>query len=142
MISHFPVTPPLTSHLLISHFPVTPLLPPFIPHLPFPSLLSIYTPPHTHNLPLPLLQHPATLGHQTSPRPSSSPPVAVRKDHPLLHMYLEPKIPLGTLLGWWSSLWENWVVRPAYIALPLGLQSLSTPPVLPPAPLLGSLSSV
>jgi hypothetical protein len=21
----------------------------------------------------------------------------------LLHMYLEPKIPLGTLLGWWSS---------------------------------------
>jgi hypothetical protein len=51
-------------------------------------------------------------------------------------------IPRGALLGWWSSLWENWVVRPAYIALPLGLQSLSTPPVLPPAPLLGSLSSV
>jgi hypothetical protein len=25
-------------------------------------------------------------------------------------MYLEPWISLGTVLGWWSSLWENWVV--------------------------------
>ena len=59
-----------------------------------------------------------------------------------MRMYLEQKIPLGTLLGWWSSLWENWVVRPAYVVLPVRLQSPSAPPVLLPAPPPGSLSSV
>jgi hypothetical protein len=38
-------------------------------------------------------------------------------------MHLEPKIPLGTFLGWLSSLWGNWVVRLAYVVLPMGLQS-------------------
>jgi hypothetical protein len=41
--------------------------------------------------------------------------------------------PLRYNSGWWSSLWENWKVRPAYVVLPMGLQS-STPPVLPPDP--------
>jgi hypothetical protein len=62
--------------------------------------------------------------------------------HPLLHMYLEPWIPPVTLLCWWSRLWENWVVRSAYVVLPMGLQSPSTPPVLLSAPPPGSLSSV
>jgi hypothetical protein len=37
--------------------------------------------------------------------------------------YLESKIPLGPLLGWWSRLWEKWVVRPAYVVLPMGCNS-------------------
>jgi hypothetical protein len=64
----------------------------------------------------------------------ASPPIAVRQGHPLLHMYLEPWVSPGTLLGWWSRPWENCVVRPAYVVLPMGLQSPSAPPVLPPAP--------
>jgi hypothetical protein len=50
----------------------------------------------THTLPATPLQHPHTLGYQIS--------LGSRASHPLLHMYLEPKIPLGILLGWWSSL--------------------------------------
>jgi hypothetical protein len=57
-------------------------------------------------------------------------PLLLGKAHPLLHMYLEPKIPLGTTLGWRSSLWENWVVQPAYVVLPMGLQFPSAPLVL------------
>lgn len=36
-------------------------------------------------------------------------------------------IPPGTLPGWWFSLWKNWVVRSAYVVLPMGLQSLCAP---------------
>ena len=57
-------------------------------------------------------------------------------------MYLEPWIPPGTLLGWWCILLENWVVRPAYVVLPIWLQSPSAPPVFLPASPPGSLSSV
>jgi hypothetical protein len=53
---------------------------------------------------------------------------------PLLHMYLEWWIFPYTLLGWCSSVWENWVVWPADVILPMGLQYPSAPPVLPPAP--------
>jgi hypothetical protein len=38
---------------------------------------------------------------------------------------LEPPIPPVTLLGWWSKLWENWVVRADYVVIPMWLQSLS-----------------
>ena len=41
--------------------------------------------------PVPLLQHPPILGHQTSPEPRASPlPIAVRQGCSLLHMHLEP----------------------------------------------------
>jgi hypothetical protein len=82
------------------------------------------------------------LGNQTSQGPRASPLIVVRQGHPQLHIYLEPWIPPGTLLRWWSRLHDNWLVRPAYVVLPLGLQSPSTPLVLPPAPPPGSLSSV
>lgn len=85
---------------------------------------------------------PSVLGHQASPWPRASPSGPVRQGYHLLHMYLEPWIPSGTLLGSLSRLWENWVVRLAYVILPMGFQSLSAPSVLLPAPLQGSLSSV
>jgi hypothetical protein len=98
-------------------------------------------PTHPH-FSTPPLKHPPRLEHQTSSGPKTSPPVAIRHGHPLLHMYLEPWIPPGTLFGWWSSLWENWVVRSDYVVLPMGLQSSSAPPGLPPAPSPGFMIGV
>jgi hypothetical protein len=107
MISHFPVTLPSTPYPT-SAFPL-----PFacMGMLPHPSILSCL-----------LLQHPPTLGHHTFPGPRASPPIAVRQSHLLLHMYLEPWIPPGALLDWWSGFWKNWVVRPANVVLPMRLQ--------------------
>jgi hypothetical protein len=65
----------------------------------------------------PSLQHPPMLGHQVSTGPKASRPINVRQGQPLLHMYLEPRIPPSTLLSWWSSPWEHWVVRPAMFFL-------------------------
>ena len=45
-------------------------------------------------------------------------------------MYLVPSIPSSSFPSRWSRLWENWVVKQAYIVLPMGLQSPSAPPVL------------
>jgi hypothetical protein len=123
MISHFPVT-----------FPQT--LPSHICLLPLPLPLWESSPTYS------LFQHPPLLGHQTSTGPRASPPIAVREGHPLLYMYLEPWIPPCALLGWWSSLWEHWVVWPANVVLPMGLQSPSAPPALKPAPPPGYLISV
>ena len=136
MITHFLVTPPLSPHPMISKFPVTP---PPIPSSALPPCLYEGALPPTHTL---LPHHFPTLGHQTSPGPRTSPLIDVRQGHPLLHMQLEPWISPCTLLGWWSRLWENWVVRPTYVVLPMGLQSLSAPPFLSPAPPPGSLSPV
>ena len=66
---------------------------------------SALTPPHSR----PLLKHPPTMGHQCS-----LPSHCCERVHSLLHVYLEPWIPPGTLLSWWSRPWENWVVMPAY----------------------------
>jgi hypothetical protein len=67
-------------------------------------------------------------------RTRASPPIAVRQGHPLLHMYLEPWLPPCTLLGWWSSPGEHWVIWPADVVLSMGLQSPFAPPVLLPVP--------
>ena len=104
------------------------------------SLDESAPPTHPHS-PAPPLQHPPTLGYKTSLGPMASPPNDVGQGHPVLHLCLEPKILLGTLLGWWSGLWENWVLRPAFVGLPMELQSPSAPPVLLPALPPGSLSS-
>jgi hypothetical protein len=58
------------------------------------------------------------------------------------NMYLEPCNPPGTFAGWWFRLWENWVVRPAFVVLLMGLQFPYTTPVLLPASPTGSLNSV
>jgi hypothetical protein len=49
-------------------------------------------------------------------------------------------IPPCILLGWWSSPWKQWVVRPADVILPMGLQSTSAAPVPLAAPPWGSWS--
>jgi hypothetical protein len=82
------------------------------------------------------------VGHQTCLGQRTSPHIVVRQSRPLLYMYLELCIPPGTIFGWWSRLWENCVVQPAYVVLQIGLQSPSAPPVLPLARSPGSLSSV
>jgi hypothetical protein len=122
MIAHSLVTQ--STNLMVFHFLVTPLSHP-IPHLPshLPFACMRVFPIHPQSS-TPSLHHPPTLGHQTSPGIRASHPVAIEQGHLLLHMYLDPKITVGILLGWWSRLWENWVVRPAYV-LPMGLQSLS-----------------
>jgi hypothetical protein len=53
-----------------------------------------------------------------------------------------PWIPPDISLGWWSRLWDNWVVTSAYVFLPMGLQFPSALPVLLPALPPGSLSLV
>jgi hypothetical protein len=73
------------------------------------------------------------LEHQTSTGQRGSPPIALRQGHPLLHMYLEPWIPPWSLLGWWPSPWEHWVIWPADV-LCMGLQSPFAPPDLLPVP--------
>jgi hypothetical protein len=112
------------------------------PHLPFPpSPLFLWGSPLPPT-PVPPLQHPPTLGHQTSTGPRTSPPIDVRHGNPLLPMCLEPWSPPCTLLGWWSSPWEHWVVRPGYVVLPMQSRSPSAPPVLLPAPTPRSTISV
>jgi hypothetical protein len=127
---------------MISHFLVTPST--CIPsHLyPLPSLLSLWRCSSTHPFsPAPPLQHPPTLGYPISLGSRASPSVAVCECHPLLHMYLESWIPPGTLLSLWSRLWENWLVRPVYIVLPIWLHSLFVPPGFLSAHPSGSLST-
>jgi hypothetical protein len=121
---------------MIYHFLVTP-----IPHLPSPlpfAYMRVLSPSLSQPTPL-ASPYP---GASNLPRTKVPPPIVVRQGYPLLHMYLEPWIPPCTLLGWWSRIWENCMVRQAYVVLPMGMQSPSTPPVLLPALLPGSLSSV
>jgi hypothetical protein len=130
------------SILLHSHVPLPSN--PFTTPSPNPTMalssLS-FVPTHSPSLTL-LLQHPSTLGHQTPIWLRVYPSIDTKQGHPLLLTYLEPWIPPCTLLGWWSSLREHWVVRPTDFVLPMELQSPSAPPVLLPALPLGSLSSV
>jgi hypothetical protein len=100
MISPFLVTPPKPPHSICP--PLSPLP------------LCGCSPTHPLS-PVPLHHHSPTLGHQTSKGPRASPPI----DDPLLHIYL---IPPCTLFVWWSSPWELWMVWPADIVLPIGLQ--------------------
>jgi hypothetical protein len=128
MISHFPVTPPSTPH------PTPALSPPL-------CLYEAALPP-THT-PLPhRSSNPSTLGHQTSPgtkgltshccqaRPSSATYLSGATDPSRYALWLVVQT-LGGLGG-----------QPAYVVLPVGLQSPFAPPVLLPAPPPGSLSSV
>jgi hypothetical protein len=126
MIFHFLVTtttkPPFYDVVLPGYHSTNPHPTSALPH---PLPLWECSPTHPYSI-VPLLQHPLTLRHQSSPGPNGSPPIAVRQGQPLLHMYLKPWITPGTLLCWWSRLCENWVIRPAYVVLTMGLQ----PPLL------------
>lgn len=126
---------------MIFHFPVT-RLPTSIPHLPSSipfSCMRVLSHP-------PVLSFP-TVPTQPYPKISSLPRTRVipshcclSQGHPLLHMYLEPWILQGTLPGWGSIHWINWVIRPAYcssnaVAIPL----LSSSPPAPPTDPLNSV---
>jgi len=81
------------------------------PEVPYPILL----PPASMRM-LPHLSTPTSLpwcypilGHRAFTGPMASPPIDVQQDHPLLHMQLEPWVPLSVLFGWCFSPWELWV---------------------------------
>jgi hypothetical protein len=129
---------------MISHFLVTPSTNPHpIPHPPSTlHFACMRVLPHQPILSCPTAPVSFYSGPSNLPGTKGLPSHYVRQGYPLLHMYLEPQIPSGTLLGWGSIFWENWVVRTAYVVLPMGLQFPSAHPVLPPAPPQGSLRSV
>ena len=134
MISPFPVTSSnnTDSNIPLPSYPsaMSPITNP-PSSLPFVCMRVL---PHTPTLSCPTAPLFPYSGASNLPRTKDLPPITVGQGHPLLHMYLEPKIPLGIPLGWWSRLWENWVVRSAYVVLPMGFQSPSAPTVLLPAP--------
>ena len=82
--------------------------------------------------------HPPTLGHWALMETRASPPIDAQ-GHPLLHIMLEPWVPLCVLLGWWFRPWELWLVD---IVLPMGLQTPFAPSLLSLSPPLGTLWSV
>lgn len=104
---------------MLSHFLVTPSQPP-----PSHNLLSTLSPwrcfPSHLPSPVPPLQHPLTLGHQTFTGPRAFPPIDVRQGHSLLPTYLEPWIPPSLVVYSLGAL----VVWPADVVFPMGLQSL------------------
>ena len=69
-------------------FHICPLLPPLYLHESAPILTHPLLPRTPAS---PTLEHPPTLEHQTSTGPRALPTPDVRKGHPLLPMYLEPK---------------------------------------------------
>jgi hypothetical protein len=101
--------------------------------LPFASM-KVLTQPPIHAL----LPHCSSIPLSWSIKPPQDqvPSLPLKSDKAILsYIYVsEPWVPPCTLLGWCFSLWEHWVVRPADIVLPMGLQSPSAPPVLTPAP--------
>ena len=70
---------------------------------------SLIFPPKTP-YPLPVLTNPLTpaswpwhspiLGHRTFTGPRASPPIDHQRDHPLLHMQLEPQVPPCVFFDW------------------------------------------
>ena len=62
---------------------------------------------------------------------------------PLLHVQLEPWVPLCVLFGWWFSPWEIWGVwLVGTVVLPMGLQTPSALSILFLNPPLGTPCSV
>jgi hypothetical protein len=107
MTSHSLVTPPPTLHIN----PPAPI--PFacirvLPHLPTLShpttLVSLsccgIKPPQDKGLPLPLLSGKAILCY--------------------IYIWSHGSLQVHSLVGWWSRLWEKWVVKPIYVVLPWG----------------------
>ena len=132
------------TYFLYLHFKCYPFscFPSKIP-LPYPSYPCIYEGvPHTPT-PTSLLWISPTLGHL--PSQDQGPLLPLR--HPLLHMWMEPRVPLCALFGWWFSpreLWEVWLVD---IFVPhkhrnMGLQTPSATSILSLMPPLETPCSV
>jgi hypothetical protein len=88
-----------TGYFIYLHFKCYPLSQFPLQKSPIPSSLSLSHPPTpaspTSNFP--------TLGRQALTGPRASPPTDNLQSHPLLHMRLEPWVPLWVLFGWWFS---------------------------------------
>jgi len=54
--------------------------------------------------------HSPTLEHLALTEPRVSPPIDAWHGHPLLHMWLEPRVTPRVRFGWWFSPWELWGV--------------------------------
>jgi hypothetical protein len=104
-------------------------------------LVSLRKPPPLILSPFPLLTstptpaswpwHSPTLGRRTFTGPRASPPIDDWLGHPLLHMKLEPWIPLCVFFGWCFSpreFWGYWLVY--IVALHMGQQNPSASWVL------------
>jgi hypothetical protein len=76
-------------------------------YMPSPIHLLLWGCSNTHNSTSasPFSNSP-TLEHQTFTGPRASLLINSWQDHALLHMWLEPWIPLCVLFGWWFSPWE------------------------------------
>jgi hypothetical protein len=95
----------LIKYFLYLHFKCYPL-PGFLPPIPlFHPPPPAHPPNHSHFSAL------AFPWHRAFTRPRASPPIDVREDHPLLHMWMEPWVPPCVLLGWWFSPREHSCIR-------------------------------
>jgi hypothetical protein len=122
MLSLFPISRPTPTPETIYPIPLLLLLWECAPtHLPTPAS------PPSHS---PILGHWAFTGLRTSS------PTDARQRHPLLHMWLEPRVPPCVILGWWFRLWDLWLV--VIFAPPMGLWTPSAPSVLSLIPPLGT----
>lgn len=104
MLSHFPITPstnPLSHDIPLPSYPCHPPNPPF--HVCPPFCLYESVPPPSHTLPFRCSSIPLLCC--IKPLQDQGPPLLLLSSKAILcYISLEPKIPLGTLLGWWSSL--------------------------------------
>jgi hypothetical protein len=85
--------------------------------------------------------HSPTLCHQAFTGTRASSPIDAWQGHPLLHIWLEPWLPLCVLFFfffWWFRLWVIWLFD---IVLPMELQTPSAPLVLSLTPPLRTLWS-
>jgi hypothetical protein len=101
--------------------------------------ISVPHPSHSHSRSL----YFPILGHRTFTGSKASPPINDLLGHPLLHIHLEPHVPTCVFFDWWFSskeLWGYWLV--IIDVPPMGLQTPSSPWVLPLAPFLGTMCSV
>ena len=110
------------------HFKCCPLswFPLHKPPIPFPL------PPATMRVfPHPLLPHrPGIPLHwDIEPTQDQGPPLLLMPDKAILcYICIWSHGSLSTLLGWWSSPWEHWVVWPVNVVFPVGSQN---PPLFP-----------
>jgi hypothetical protein len=82
-----------------------------------------------------LPSHFYTLGHPAFTGPRASTHIHAQHCHPMLHIRLEPCVPLWVLLSWWFRPWECCLVD--IVVLPIELQTPSAPSVLSLTPPIG-----
>ena len=108
------------------------------PHIP--SILPLLTNPPT---PASWPWHSPILKHRTFTGSRASPLIDDQLGHPLLHMQLEPWVPVCVFFGWWfctRELWGYWLVH--IVVTPIELQTPSAPGYFLLAPFLSCYISL